>query len=682
MHRKTEKTYTTTYIIINLKLTIMRKFTLLTALFALFAISASAATKKIYSQNYDGATSVPTTWASPNIASGIELKSDNEGKYISITTSGSGQRSARNIWGDVIGEYTNYTLSFDFQFVKLASGYYGTELCVIAANGKIPESTNNNYTTLDGSKYIFDLSQVEDANEYKTFKLNGTGTTISPTEGAWLTLTLTVDGKNVSYQLISKYGGDILAEGKYVLGEDVDSKAVGIWYRAARGQGVTYFDDFNITTEVEGAVANEPTVVLSKVRGNDRVYLVSFDEGEILHYILPGKEVEEEPVASYDAEVEGIPGNGNLEITATQSGTLKVWTVSEMDETVKSEEVTIPVTTGWIKLVDPVVEIAGVSEGYGKSYRVTFDAANATHLLPVQAAIQYSINNGELTEVSNGGTIVMDKAGTLVITVNQIPIVGNEYYERSSVTIQNDVEYELKEEKIYAYTPAELANLSSNFNQKELSNSGRSQWERVYAMPGSDANALEGRNLWGLWNGSDTKVCDVYGIKDESLDAMTAPLYVADTEKSVERNAYTFFPYEGLVYWSTATGNNHDLHIDPKYISDDTAKPNFYIVHVTTQYDRPDKPAQDTEPGKFDGVFQTYVRKTDAVYTQYRFDNAISKVQVFTYKKPQDTAIEAVKTVDPAVSADAPIYNLSGVRVANANQKGIYIQNGKKFVVK
>jgi hypothetical protein len=29
-----------------------------------------------------------------------------------------------------------------------------------------------------------------------------------------------------------------------------------------------------------------------------------------------------------------------------------------------------------------------------------------------------------------------------------------------------------------------------------------------------------------------------------------------------------------------------------------------------------------------------------------------------------------------------PIYNLSGVRIANAIQKGIYIQHGKKFVVK
>jgi hypothetical protein len=48
--------------------------------------------------------------------------------------------------------------------------------------------------------------------------------------------------------------------------------------------------------------------------------------------------------------------------------------------------------------------------------------------------------------------------------------------------------------------------------------------------------------------------------------------------------------------------------------------------------------------------------------------------------EPQDPAgIEAVKTVAPTMSADAPIYNLSGVRVANANQKGIYILNGKKF---
>ena len=43
------------------------------------------------------------------------------------------------------------------------------------------------------------------------------------------------------------------------------------------------------------------------------------------------------------------------------------------------------------------------------------------------------------------------------------------------------------------------------------------------------------------------------------------------------------------------------------------------------------------------------------------------------------TGITKVIEVEPA--ANAPIYNIAGQRVNNAT-KGIYIQNGKKFIVK
>ena len=42
------------------------------------------------------------------------------------------------------------------------------------------------------------------------------------------------------------------------------------------------------------------------------------------------------------------------------------------------------------------------------------------------------------------------------------------------------------------------------------------------------------------------------------------------------------------------------------------------------------------------------------------------------------TAIDGVTTE----KADAPIYDLSGRRVLNTIKGGIYIQNGKKFIVK
>jgi len=44
------------------------------------------------------------------------------------------------------------------------------------------------------------------------------------------------------------------------------------------------------------------------------------------------------------------------------------------------------------------------------------------------------------------------------------------------------------------------------------------------------------------------------------------------------------------------------------------------------------------------------------------------------------TAIEDI--IDAPVVKDGVMYNMQGVRVDNPSQKGIYIQNGKKYVVK
>jgi hypothetical protein len=75
------------------------------------------------------------------------------------------------------------------------------------------------------------------------------------------------------------------------------------------------------------------------------------------------------------------------------------------------------------------------------------------------------------------------------------------------------------------------------------------------------------------------------------------------------------------------------------------------------------------------------LKTDDTTYSLYRFDTAIHSARVFTYKGFTPTSgIEAIQNVKN--TTDAPIYTIGGVRVAKAAQKGIYIQNGKKFVVK
>ena len=108
-------------------------------------------------------------------------------------------------------------------------------------------------------------------------------------------------------------------------------------------------------------------------------------------------------------------------------------------------------------------------------------------------------------------------------------------------------------------------------------------------------------------------------------------------------------------------------------MTDDAAKPNFIEIKLTNNYDRYDK-----GPGRH----FTDIRKTDdTTYSLYRFDTAIHSARIFAYKGFKPATGIAIQNVND-VRQDAPIYNINGVRVQSANQKGIYIQNGKKFVVK
>jgi hypothetical protein len=50
-----------------------------------------------------------------------------------------------------------------------------------------------------------------------------------------------------------------------------------------------------------------------------------------------------------------------------------------------------------------------------------------------------------------------------------------------------------------------------------------------------------------------------------------------------------------------------------------------------------------------------------------------------TESTPKPTAIQSVKAI--ASETDGAIYNLSGQRVSSPS-KGIYIQNGKKIIIK
>ena len=85
--------------------------------------------------------------------------------------------------------------------------------------------------------------------------------------------------------------------------------------------------------------------------------------------------------------------------------------------------------------------------------------------------------------------------------------------------------------------------------------------------------------------------------------------------------------------------------------------------------------AQDNAP-------VTAVLKGDEPLSLYRISDALGKVTVYSAKGGA-TGIKTIN-VNAQNTADAPIYSLNGVRMNSKNNlpKGVYIQGGKKFVVK
>jgi hypothetical protein len=78
----------------------------------------------------------------------------------------------------------------------------------------------------------------------------------------------------------------------------------------------------------------------------------------------------------------------------------------------------------------------------------------------------------------------------------------------------------------------------------------------------------------------------------------------------------------------------------------------------------------------------TSVLKGNDQIALYRISDVIARILVMSPKK-NATGISEVSVEENKLNADAPIYTISGVRVSKNNLKaGVYVQNGKKFVVR
>ena len=504
---------------------------------------------------------------------------------------------------------------------------------------------------------------------------------------------------NTATYTISDAEGNLLKTGvhNYTCTED----RAGIFVFGMNGTSTHQLSNIGLSYEAEGPFAQEPSVDLFAAIGEQRAYYVTFPEGHTLHWTQLGDaegldgtayaDGEEAAVSYSDAtdtrEMETSGDGGSKIIFCNKSGQLKVWTTLDDNEEKKSNEIVTDVVCEQIAMPTPSASIVNVEEGYKKVYQIVAD--NSETLMKPTVTIHYKKTvDGQVEEgkVLTGETITLEGKGSLELYSydGTHPVEMPWYAPSEKVTVENDVEYVVADKKDYAWTKEECDAAKAGFTVTEIvDNANKSHWDRAYStqMYGYDANGnatacteadaanyVSTKSGFGFYDmasiGTDNAKWNVQVPEDATTAfAPLAPTADFIANSKYEASAWSIFPLEGIVYYNTAI-TNAVLTLDAKYTSDDTEKPNFYIVHTRNGYDRPDK----------GDCNKTTVCVAGENFNLFRYDTALCDVKVMTYKGfvPNVSGIKNVNTAETAASAVKKVVTKNGV---------VIVKDGKTFSV-
>lgn len=717
----------------------MRKFYLLFA--ALFAgsVVASAGVKNLYKQDFEAVTNVADAgWTSPNYAGGMSLQSTEFGQWFRFDLGTQNNRNAvmnfnTGLEGTIFDgqDVKEYTVKFQWGLVKnpQVSGtsakntQFSSEITVLSGtwDGATKNYFINNgqYATADSLR-LFSLTQLKgawqaedltkeppvqqtpywtdenDASSYAfDFYVNGdTEDVVTLEEGMWydISVTVNVEERTTAYSVYT-LEGDLVTEGVYALPENANPFAKGINVLLGRYQSVADIDEVKVQVPTEGDYANKPTISLTEVDMAKRSFDIYFEEGEILHI--------KKTDGTEDTAVESP-----YEYVTETSGTLDVWTESG---SALSEHATMEVVAEPIALPAAVIDITKVNSGYVKSLLMTVDNSTVPTQPTITLTWEYSNGDASTGEVASGALYEAKDKGTLTVTTHAYG------FQETTVTFENDTEFAIDATVDFQH-----------MEEADLTAKGFAEIDPLQAsnMSGENNWTARGRLYFEIENGETnddgtpkTDKYIVYGaeaasevvepirrftlapaaLTKEVAYSMFAPVYTWYTGQADETitdgtdvggmkmNYGIGLINDGIKGGATSIGYaNAPMGVDGLTDND------YYIVYVISDYGSSSKHPvypQGTKPadGKAlykaenlgDGTNVQVLRGTD-VFSLYRIDTAIARIDVF-----KSTGESGIQEIGKAIVSDAnaPIYNLNGERVS-VLKKGVYVKQGKKFIVK
>lgn len=697
----------------------MKKFTFIAMLLAVFAMTAKAQVMDKYFFK------VPTDKMSEDwiIQDASNFAATPGKEYLEVQNKKNGGRMLNYFWNEAAWAgvdpatlpNSTYKFTMDLNMSNMAARadmeftLLPINMCT-ATDNRVSTHNYHWYKANEGDDYFFRWRVGEKPaaangdytiwiNEEPTAKNDWNQTTeetltISSQKTYKFAVAINTEAKTATYT-IADAEGTVLKTGvhKYTCAED----RAGIFVFGMNGTSTHQLSNIGLSYEAEGPFAQEPSVDLFAAIGDQRAYFVTFPEGHTLHWTQLGDaegldgtayaDGEEAAVSYSDAtdtrEMETSGDGGSKIIFCSKSGQLKVWTTLDDNEEKKSNEIVNDVVCKQITMPTPSASIVNVEEGYKKVYQIVAD--NSETLMKPTVTIHYKKTvDGKVEEgnILTGETVTLEGKGALELYSfdGTHPVEMPWYAPSEKVTVENDVEYVVAENKNYAWTKEKCDAAKAGFSVTEIvDNANKSHWDRAYStqMYGYDANGnatactdADASNYVSTKKGHGFYDMTCIGTDDAKWnvqvpeDATTAFAPLAPTADFIANSKYvasawSIFPLEGIVYYNTAV-TNATLSLDAKYTSDDANKPNFYIVHTRGGYDRPDK----------GDCNKTTVCVAGENFNLFRYDTALCDVKVMTYKgfAPNTTGISSVNAAEVAAPAVKKVMTKDGLVIVKGNK--------------
>ena len=701
-----------------------------------FTITANAGTRNLLKMDFESGDPASLGWKSANLPAGMSISGDEYGNYFQFSLGGNNGRSCYNTWGSEL--YTDrlddgtYHIEFEWAYASLATNQFGTEISIFSGTG--PAANNAVLNAKDNTLF----SVTESADNHNLFFINGDASnTFAVEAGAWFAVLLdvNVNTRTIEWRIVDQLTRqDTKASGTRTFAEGTDMLASGMNIYNARYQSIVQLDNLLVQVFTSYDIANEPTVALTGVYDTERTYSITFQEGETL--VVKGTDGKEIEVGYNDTE------GGVYKYVTTTSGTLEAWTWSGR---ATSEKVTVNVDCSIIQLPQATVAITNASVGFAKEYTITVSNEEVPTKPTLYIAYQYKDESGkvvkEAEEKFSGEKVSVDGKGTLTVTVvaqgfgkSEMSVANNtEFEQKYLIDFQHMTIDELTAKGFQDKGALDAASGGSESTWTsgqrlyyriatgEVDDDGNPTWTNYPYYGASEAGLTPIQRYKFLQSKLTQEVAHsifapLYtwyyndGVVATSCDENGEPL-TSDTEQPKNSgnvvhgvggsvNLQVFigvgFVFPGVQgdeeNYDPANAGYGNIRVNNATFGvDDLTDNEFIIVSKLGGYGNTANHGDfaagtDPEAAKAEWLQQD-LGAAKEVYTGlqtfqlYRIDTAMSRVTVLTPKN--STGIETLNYNKVVSDQNAPVYNLNGVQVnPNALQKGIYIKQGKKFIVR